>query len=88
MKKKIVKALFKDTNIFLLLLLIDYTVTLFSLNDTAIVISRLGIIFDHKVTENLIYTNFSVDIKMLFYYIVVLIISFAIEIFYGNKDNN
>ena len=47
MKRRIYKALFKGTNVFLILLMIDYITTLFSLNETSMVISKLGIVFNH-----------------------------------------
>lgn len=88
MKRKICKALMKGTNLFLVLLLIDYITTLFSLNETKRVVSRLGIIFDHVETETYITTKFSIDLKLLIYYTIVVLLVFIIELRKNDKPNN
>ncbi len=88
MKQKIYKSLMKGTNLFLILLLIDYITTLFSLNETKRVVSRLGIIFDHVETDTYITTKFSIDIKLLIYYAIVLLLVFIIEFKKNDKPNN
>ena len=80
MLKKIYKALFKGTNLFFILLMIDYITTLFSLNETSKVVSKLGIIFNHVQTSNEISTSFGVDIKMLVTYCAVIGIALIIEL--------
>lgn len=80
MLKKIYKALFKGTNLFFILLMIDYITTLFSLNETSKVVSKLGIIFNHVETSNEISTSFGVDIKMLVTYCAVIGIALIIEL--------
>lgn len=80
MLKKIYKALFKGTNLFFILLMIDYITTLFSLNETSKVVSKLGIIFNYVQTSNEISTSFGVDIKMLIAYCAVIGIALIIEL--------
>ena len=80
MLKKIYKALLKGTNLFFILLMIDYITTLFSLNETSKVVSKLGIIFNHVETSNEISTSFGVDIKMLVTYCAVIGIALIIEL--------
>ena len=86
MKLIIYKSIFKGTNFFFVLLLIDYITTLFSLNETKIVVSKLGIIFNHVETDTHIITQFGVDIKMPIIYIAVLVITFLLELWFNKKD--
>lgn len=86
MKQKIYKALFKGTNLFLVLLMIDYITTLFSLKETTKVVSKLGIIFNHIETETYITTEFGIDFKLVISYLLVILIAFILEIF-NNKKN-
>ena len=60
--------------------MIDYITTLFSLNETSKVVSKLGIIFNHVETSNEISTSFGVDIKMLVTYCAVIGIALIIEL--------
>ena len=86
MKQKIFKALFKGTNLFLVLLMIDYITTLFSLNETAKVVSKLGIIFNHIETETYITTKFGIDFKLVISYLLVILVVFIMEMF-GDRKN-
>lgn len=79
MKTKIYKAFFKGTNLFLILLMIDYTTTLFSLNKTSTVVSKLGIIFNHVETETKIFTSFAIDFKLIISYLFIIFIAFILE---------
>ena len=74
------KTLFTGTNLFLILLLIDYITTLFSLNETAVKSSFFGIIFDHVMTDTELYTTFSLDPKIFAFYIIILVISYCINL--------
>lgn len=85
-KAKIYKALFKGTNVFLILLMIDYITTLFSLNETSMVISKLGIVFNHIQTETQITTSFGVNSKLIISYFIVILIAFILELFSKKED--
>lgn len=81
MKQKIFRALFKGTNLFLILLMIDYITTLFSLTKTSRVVSKLGIIFNHVETETQITTEFGLDFKIIISYLIVIAIALILELF-------
>lgn len=85
--KTLYKALFKGTNLFLILLMIDYITTLFSLNETATVVSKLGIVFKHIETDAHISTSFSIDIKLIISYCIVILIAFIFEILHNRKND-
>lgn len=83
--KTLYKTLFKGTNFFFLILLIDYITTLFSLKRTSTVVSKLGIIFKHVETESYISTGFGIDVKFFKSYCIVIVIAFILEILHNKK---
>lgn len=85
--KTLYRALFKGTNLFLILLMIDYTTTLFSLTETATVVSKLGIVFNHVVNDAYISTTFSIDIRLIVSYCIVILIAFIFEIIRNRKND-
>ncbi|CAM3615203.1 hypothetical protein ERUR111494_03220 [Erysipelothrix urinaevulpis] len=72
MKKTAFKSIYLGTNLFLALLLIDYVFTLFSLSETGVVTSTMGIVFDHIETPTYISTSFSVAPRIILFYFAIL----------------
>lgn len=55
---------------YLVLLLLDFVLTLYSINESGLYTSVLGLKIDMVMTESELLTTFSLSIKMLLYYIL------------------
>ncbi len=79
------KSLFLSVNIFAMLLLIDFIFTLFSINESGVFKSVLGIVFDMKYTETEISTGFGVEPKMFIYFLLCFLIVLGINLIVSKK---
>ncbi|MFG6146846.1 hypothetical protein [Halobacillus sp. B23F22_1] len=89
---KLTKFIFIGTVVYLVLFLIDYLVTLFSINESGEYMSTLGLSIDMTMTEEELFTNFSLTPQVLVTFvswlmIVCLVFLVAKRIRYGKVLN-
>ncbi|CDQ20594.1 hypothetical protein SAMN05192559_105137 [Halobacillus karajensis] len=71
---KLTKWIFIGTVIYLAAFLIDYFVTLFSIDESGIYRSKLGLQIDMTMNEEELFTTFSLTTQVLFTYLAWLVI--------------
>ncbi|ENH98203.1 hypothetical protein J416_01874 [Gracilibacillus halophilus YIM-C55.5] len=71
---KLTKFVFIGTIIYLLLFLIDYLVTLFSIDKSGVYKSKLGLEIDMTMNEEELFTTFSLTPQVLITYFTWIII--------------
>ncbi|GGF18061.1 hypothetical protein GCM10010954_16060 [Halobacillus andaensis] len=71
---KLTKFIFIGTVVYLVLFLIDYLVTLFSIDESGEYMSTLGLSIDMTMNEEELFTNFSLTPQVLITFVSWLLI--------------